>query len=425
MTINKSLTYGLLAISPYIAVSCSPDDETFHNISEMTVDQIDHIELIANHNMLLADGKAEIELYPRLYTADNNQIPDSRIKDEWLQYIADDGTVLNRHYSTSDASLIGRTINASLKINGTNLTSNQVSFTVIDPMSSKYSTDITIPVIFHIIQTNEDVESYGGAYKVEQIEQVLRKLNYMLSGAISANPVGVDTHIRLTPAIYDPDGNRMIEQGINRLTVSKIDNTNYYQDFLSANQLIWPAEHYLNIWLISDRAGDSGNFDISGRCTPAYLLDGATDVPEGLSLVAYTGQDLTASQAGILYKLQELDNIDRDFEISHRIMGYNEIGYYFGHYLGLMPTCNYITDEIGNDYCDDTINYFSDPAAPSSNHDWYKLSQGCYFRSENIMDDPTGGHCSVSRDQAIRMRWVLNNCAGRQAWKSTKALQGF
>ncbi|MDE5635711.1 MAG: hypothetical protein K2I52_05330, partial [Muribaculaceae bacterium] len=68
MRITKYLTYGLLTVTPYIAVSCSPDDETYHDISEMTVGQIDHIELIANHNMLLADGKAEIELYPRLYT---------------------------------------------------------------------------------------------------------------------------------------------------------------------------------------------------------------------------------------------------------------------------------------------------------------------------------------------------------------------
>lgn len=430
MTITKFLTYGLLMITPCAVVSCSPDDETYHDISEMTVDQIDHIEIIANHNMLLADGKAEIEIYPRLYTAGNNLIPDSRIKDEWLQYTADNGTALSRRFSTSDASLIGKTINVTLQIKGTSLTSNTVSFTVVDPMTSKYSSDINIPVIFHVIQTNDDVTSYGGAYKAEQIEQVLRKLNYMLSGEISVNPVGVDSHIRLVPAAYDTYGNKLTEPGINRFAISEIkidkDNKiNIYQKFLEDNQLVWPAEHYLNIWLISDRANESKNFEISGRCTPVYQLDNATDAPDGLSsLETYAGQPMLTHQIGILYKIQELDNIDRDFEISQNVMGYNEIGYYLGRYLGLMPTCNYIADEIGDDYCDDTINYFSDPDAPSSNHDWYKLSQGCYFRSENIMDDPTGGHCSVSRDQAIRMRWVLANCAGRQAWKSTFALQG-
>ena len=60
----------------------------------------------------------------------------------------------------------------------------------------------------------------------------------------------------------------------------------------------------------------------------------------------------------------------------------------------------------------DTLNYIRDESKPGRNETWYKESEGCYFRAENIMDDPTGGHCSVSREQCMRMRWVLNNCVG-------------
>jgi hypothetical protein len=68
------------------------------------------------------------------------------------------------------------------------------------------------------------------------------------------------------------------------------------------------------------------------------------------------------------------------------------------------------------DYCSGVGN--------SENTDWYKTFDGCYFRAENIMDDSRGVHCSVSRDQAIRMRWFLNNCPARTAWKSDFAFTG-
>ncbi|WP_336526576.1 hypothetical protein [Bacteroides acidifaciens] len=425
MTKKTIIRFLGMALMLQVFLACSPDDYTYHDNSVMSIEDIDHIELIANQRMLLADGRAQLELYPRLFTKDNYLIPDERIQNDWLEYTSESGIALQRYFSTSDASLIGKTITAKLKIKGTQLESNSVSFQVVEPLNRQYTSEIRIPVVFHIIQTTEDIESFGGAYKQEQIEQVLRKLNYMFSGETTQNPIGVDTHIRLVLAGYDPDGSRMMEPGINRFTTKEIDATNNYEDFLAEHHLIWPAGQYMNIWLISDRGNVSGTFSkVSNRCMPQYVPADAQGMPEGIEWKEYQDEPLLAKDLGVLYKLQELDKIDRNFKVSEYEPGYNEIGYYIGRYLGLLSTCNYMNDEIGTDYCDDTLNYIRDESKPGRNETWYKESEGCYFRAENIMDDPTGGHCSISRDQCMRMRWVLNNCVGRSAWKSDFAFEG-
>lgn len=403
--------------------SCTPDDYTYQDNRNMDVSSVDSVALVANHVMVLADGYAQLELFPKLFTREGKQIPDTRVKDEWLEYVSESGIPVSRYFSTSDANLIGQTVTARLKIKGTGLESNPVTFRVVAPLEAEYTSEIKIPVVFHIVQTTEDVESFGGEYKGEQIEALLTKLNNMLDGSTTHNSVGVNTHIRLEPAFYDPDGKKLTEPGINRLTVKEINTENRYEDFLSRQHLIWPTERYMNIWLISDRemiVSDFGN-RVSSLCYPYYVNPGQEGAPEGIAWREYTGEALLACESGIIYKLQELDNIDRDFSNEGGLAN-NELGYYIGQYLGLLPTCH-LRGEM-TDYCDDTLDYGPDENAVGGNRQWYKEANGCYFRAENIMDDPRGGHCSVSREQCIRMRWVLNHCPGREAWKSDFAFTG-
>lgn len=405
---------------------CTPDDESYRDNRIMELSRVDSVALVANHVMVLADGHAQLELYPRLFVHEGDQIPDERVNREWLDYVSESGQALSRYFSTTDAALIGQTITARLKIKGTGLESNPVTFCIAAPLEKEYISEIKIPVIFHIVQTVEDVESFGGTYRREQIEALLKKLNRMFDGSTTNNPVGVNTHIRLEPALYDLYGKKLLEPGINRLTVKEIDVENKYEDFLNQQHLIWPVEHYMNIWLISDRIGvvdDFGN-DVSEWCRPYYVVPGATDRPEGIDWTEYAGEPLKAREAGVIYKLQELDNIDRDFASSNGLFANNELGYYIGRYLGLLPTCYIAGVETGGDFCEDTHDYCQDENAVGKNRTWYKEANGCYFRAENIMDDPRGGHCSVSREQCIRMRWVLNHCPGREAWKSDFAFTG-
>lgn len=423
---KQLLTYMVAALTAWLSVACVPDKMEYHDNTHLDVSVVDRVELWPNQKIVLADGHAQLDLYPRLFTKDNLQIPDSRVNEEWLEYVPVTPGIqmTGRYFYTSDASLIGKEIKVKLSIKGTSLESDTVSFTVADPQASAYASDIRIPVVFHIIQTKEDVELYGGEYKQERVQMQLNRLNNMLNASVSNNPVGVNSHIRLEMAASDPNGNQMPEPGINRLTVDKLsfkpDGSDVDSFLVSKSNLIWPEDHYLNIWLISDRSNSVTDFanSVTAKCAPVYVLPGSESLPAGIQWQNYEGQSLKPHEAGIIYKLQKLDDTERTFYVSDNIKspGYNDLGYYFGQYLGLLPTCNYKSiDTATTDYCDDTMDY-----APSENGNkgWYKTFDGCYFRAENLMDDPTGVHCSVSRDQAIRMRWVLNHCPGRFAWKS-------
>lgn len=404
--------------------ACTPDDYTYRDNRVMDVSCVDSVALVANHVMVVADGYAQLELFPKLFTRDGDQLPDDRVNAEWLEYVSESGDALSRYFSTPDADLAGQSVTARLRIKGTALESNPVTFRIVAPLPAEYSSEIRIPVVFHVCQTTEDVESFGGEYKQEQIGALLAKLNHMLDGSTTHNPVGVNTHIRLEPALYDPYGKKLAEPGINRSTVKKISAENRYEDFLQQQHLIWPSEHYLNIWLISDRGmavDDFGN-KISALCRPYYVNPGTEELPEGIDWKEYAGETLAACESGVIYKLQELDNIDRDF-LNGNGFANNELGYYIGQYLGLLPTCHLYGGSM-TDYCEDTHDYGRDEQAVGRNETWYKEANGCYFRAENIMDDPRGTHCSVSREQCIRMRWVLNHCPGREAWKSDFAFTG-
>ncbi|MEG2340993.1 MAG: hypothetical protein RSB69_09635 [Odoribacter sp.] len=425
---NKNiLKFASLVVGVQLAMGCSPDDYTYHDNNVVDVSTIDSIVLTPNHRMLVADGSAQLDLRPVLYTKEKNQIPDYRVKEEWLEYTSTSGMAITRYFSTSDASLIGKTLTIQVKMKGTDLVSEPVSFQIIAPLDSKYTSEIKIPVIFHIIQTTEDVEKFGGAYEQDRVALLLTKLNNMLSGAASVNPVGVNTHIRLEFAKYNQYGKKLTEPGIDRLTVREIDIANGYADLLEGNNMIWPVNSFMNIWLISDRKKEVEDFanTISENCMPHYVYAGtsAENRPEGIDWMEEPSDNVfQLNESGIIYKLQEVDEMDRSFT-TEGAPANNELGYYVGRYLGLLPTCSYAEEPV-TDYCDDTWDYFPDPLAINFNQAWYKRVENCYFRAENIMDDPRGTHNSVSKSQCERMRWILENCPERAAWKSDFAFVG-
>lgn len=412
---------AVILLTLQFAGGCTPDDYTYQDISVVDLSQVDRVELVPDQLMVLADGHAQLDLRPMMYTKEGNLIPNDRVKEKWLEYSADGGVAITRYFSTSDVALVGKTLTTRVKIKGTGVESSPVSFQVVAPLDQQQTNEITIPVVVHIIQTIEDIESYRGKYERDRLELLLQKLNNVFSGMVSVNPVGVDTHIRFRLAQYDLYGREMAEPGINRFSIDKISTANRYADFLKEQNLVWPAEQYMNIWLISDQKGEVQNFGatVSDDCRPHYVAGGISvaAIPQGLSLSEFPeGGVFTPAESGIIYKLQELDELDR----SYGPQVTNELIYYVGRYLGLMSTCFY--SGTGTDYCDDTIDYW--PTDKYANNNWYKNASGCYFRAENIMDDPKGVHCSVSKNQCERMRWVLQNCPDRAAWKSDFAFTG-
>lgn len=427
-SIIRNISFAVVAL---LATACSPDAEVFHDNSKVDPAIVDAVTIMPNQKRLIADGNAQIELQPTVYTKSGTKVPDSRVDDDWIEYISDTpGVVAGRVISVTDASLVGKTVTVKARIKTTGKESDPVSFSIIASTKNEFANELVIPVVFHVLQTKDDIDNYGGEFKLERVEMQLKRLNNMFSGAVSHNPVGVNTNIKFEMAQYDQYGNRLVEPGIDRKTIadgafSKKDGSDM-DSLITAERLLWSPDNYLNVWLVSDRKGVVSDFanDVTAKCAPCYVKDGATNVPKGLRLQEYTGQTLKPSQAGIIYKLSELDVAERSFFVSNnnKKQGYNELGYYIGLFYGLLPTCNYSNTKAGTDYCDDTIDYAA--TSTGGNEDWYKTMDGCYFRAENIMDDPRGVHCSVSQDQTIRMRWIMNNCVGRMQWKSTQALSG-
>lgn len=432
MKVKKSIIRNISLVSvALLATACSPDEEIFHDSSKVDPAIVDAVTIMPNQKRLIADGNAQIELQPTVFTKSGTQVPDTRVDDDWIEYTSDTpGVVAGRVISIADASLVGKTVTVKARVKTTGKESDPVSFSVIASKKDQFANELVIPVVFHILQTKDDIDNYGGEFKLERIEMQLKRLNNMFSGAVSHNPVGVNTNIRFEMAQYDQYGNRLVEPGVDRKTIadgafSKKDGSDI-DSLITAERLLWSADDYLNVWLVSDRKGVVSDFanDVTAKCAPCYVKGTTADAPKGLKLQEYAGQAQKPSQAGIIYKLSELDVAERSFFVSNnnKKQGYNELGYYIGLFYGLLPTCNYSNTKAGTDYCDDTINYAA--TSTGGNKDWYKTMDGCYFRAENIMDDPRGVHCSVSQDQTIRMRWIMNNCVGRMQWKSTFALSG-
>ena len=408
--------------------SCTPDKYEVVEMGTVDMSNIKEIKLRTNHFQVLADGKAQLEFCPLLITEDGFEVHDGRVDHSLIEYYTSTGEILSKIYSTSDKSLIGQEIKVYAKIKGQDVTSNTIAFSIADPSILDTYTEITIPIVFHLVQSNNDIIEYGGEIPQERINLLLDKINNTFSGAVSQNAMGVDTKIRFKAALYDPSGNKLREPGINRIRIDEVSDAanDQYKTLLAEQKALWPHDKYLNVWLISDRNNEYTSFHstISTQCIPRYVYPG-TDLfeqPEGLALADQpTNWEPVANEIGILYKLQSIQTMVRSFMKSD-----NEFVNCFGFYLGLLPTWEtYIFFGYPEDYCTDTQKYCGyDTEGYQNNTTQYKLVGDCFFLSENIMDDPVGVHRSISLQQSVRMRWILNNCPERSAWKSDFAFTG-
>lgn len=432
---NIILKYTLILATILALGACKDDAIQYADVDIIDPATIDSIALMGNHTMLVADGYAQLDLRPFAFNKNKTAILDVRLKDSFFEYTSDvPGLVLNRKFSTKDANLIGKTITVQVKVKGTNVASKAFTFTVMAPL--QITETITIPIVFHIAQTTADIASYGGSYSKDRIDQVIYRLNNAFSGVVSTNPTGVNTKIVFKAAMYDPDGLGMNEPGIHRVITDIIEpvetddsyDKNSYNQYILDNRMMWSPEKYLNVWLISDFGDNISTFGhiISEYCVPFYINAGATNIPGGMKLTEYDNDSEKLNQpliGGVIYKLQAINALSRsigDLEDPND----NDLIHYIGRYLGILPTYSIVTE--ADDYCADTQNYLIKPDDIGGfvNTSSQKTNTGSIFGAENIMDDPSGAHRSVTADQYKRVLWVLNNCPERAAWKSTFAFTG-
>ena len=418
---KKFILLGLIGLMG--VVSCTPDRYKYEEMPMEDMNDVGQIKLCVNHFQLLADGKAEVEFTPMLTTKDSFEVADSRIDYSQIEFRTLAGEVLPQAYSTSDRSLIGKEISVYAAIPGTGLLSDTVSFTVIDPSPMEDCAEITIPIVFHLIQSEADITSYGGEIPMERIHLWLEKVNNTFSGIVSNNATGVDTKIRFQPALYDPYGTLLNEPGINRIYMDEVvdEAADQYASLIMEQKAVWDYTKYLNIWLLSDAREEYDTFyrTISTQCIPRYVDEASNSLP-GLSLAELPADwEPQPNEVGIIYKLQSLFSMTRGFGEDNE----NELTNCLGYYLGCLPTWGEDEDELPEDYCSDTQKYYGDDN-DGINVSMNKQMGDYYFLSENIMDDPSGVHRSVSLQQALRMHWVLQHCPERAMWKSDFAFTG-
>lgn len=426
---NKIANYIFLLLLAYCAYSCTPENAEIHDISKIELSSIDSIVIAPNYKKIIADGKAELDLRPVLYGKNKQtpyKIPEDRIKAEWLKYETVDGKQISRYFTTADTAMIGKTIKVILSLKGTTMSSDTVSFEILAPLEEEYRKAIQFPIVFHIIQTKEELDTYGVKYTDEKIALTLKKINDVFAGKASKSPISTNTYISFKPAIYNPKGQKLETAGINRIITTNIttgeDGT--YADLLSNTESLWDPQKYVNIWLLSDFHDKEPAFGIrfSNQSTPHYVYSTANPMEAPmpiafLGLKTYQDEAWKIKESGIIYKLQSLNQSQKKIKTSMSTPIDNELIHYLGRYFGLFPT-------LGSDFCADTHDYSYSNEYYKNNETSYKEANNCFFLSENIMDDAAGMHTFISKDQAQRIRWILNNCPERSSWQSSFAFKG-
>lgn len=421
--------FGLaVCLSLPVLTACSPDDEPVADIHHADAGAMTRIELKPQNTRLIADGKATLDLLPLVYyTAgeEEMQMLADRVGEDWFEYTAN-GQPVGRYYSTKEQSLVGKQVELKVVAKDNRQLAGTSTVTILAPAVKKK--EYVIPVVFHVIRERSDEERTGLVYEKALFDQMIERFNKVFAGEASTSPVGVDTYIRFKAARFAEDGTLLLEPGVNRVLVDdKMLESPHYAELIRSNRLNWNPQRYLNIWLFQ-RGQKSLTDAQTGSCKPAYRESGATEEPQGLALVDYVPgtSEFAVDNSGIIYQISSIKYGLRSATANTIYPGYNELIHYVGTYLGLLPSFGipYPLPDIpnGEDYCDDTVPYMIQPG--QSNEYSYKTTDTCHFLSENLMDDPTGFHNSVSKQQAERMHWVLEHCPDRWAWKSDFAFVG-
>ncbi|MEM6800126.1 MAG: M43 family zinc metalloprotease [Bacteroidota bacterium] len=117
---------------------------------------------------------------------------------------------------------------------------------------------LTLPVIVHVVHSGEPVGT-GSNISFDQVMsqfEVLEEDFRKKSGTPGFNndPVGADIELEFCPATLDPNGDPLLERGINRIdrnTFSWIAppwNDTYFDNNIKP-QTFWDPDRYLNIWV--------------------------------------------------------------------------------------------------------------------------------------------------------------------------------
>ncbi len=385
--------------------SCQQDEfET--DIQYLGKDAVKYVCLYPNSPILIADGKSSLTFKVKAFTEVERTVTDKegnlihridtlemindRLPQDEIIITTKDGEIINDFCYVTNKSQ--DTIQEFVaKIGATSSLPIRVKL-INEP--DKFS-QVTIPVIFHIISNNNTKEICAGITR-DYIEDKLLLLNQAFAGDVSNSPVATDTGIRFVLATYTPDGKKLKEPGILRED-RKNDKAADIKKYIIDN-LMWDSYKYLNVWIYDASAWSDASK------APTYVLDNGTEIL-GLDLEKIAEiSDVTAKQPE-----------DIGITIAASSFFKTKWEYVFGVFFGLLPTCQSEEEALNGedaDYCFDTYSYEKMYAAVEKWTFAKNVLEKIYYDSYNIMDEYTAG-TTITPCQAKRIRLVTENCPFR------------
>lgn len=415
-----------MIMSTLLLSACSKDHFQYE-IEQGAGMKVDSIAFSTGSPSLIADGESAlsfiIQAYRKRKVSINGVekdsmvlIPEDRIPASDKKVFYNNGTEAGPEFSTK--SLSPATISFYAKIGNTQSAAQTVD---IKAPGAPYS-KIVIPVIFHVFELNKtDSKRYPWyqELKQEKLEQLINGMNAIFNRQGTSAPNGASTNIEFVLATKTPAGTMLAQPGHDNFGYSStfdwgwstFNAANLVKN--NSNRLLWDPTRYLNIWVLPSAVYYGG----ISTTRPAYTLSN-TPLP-GIDMQKVT----TASEVPLTEPESVGLMIGRDELNSTMRAPAPNLAFRFGTFYGLFQTYTYDWDPSMTDYCNDTQKF-----SIGQYRDIYKKSpDGILFRAENIMDatfldwNIEGGQNLVSRvntitaGQALRIRYVLENCPERMA----------
>jgi hypothetical protein len=265
---------------------------------------------------------------------------------------------------------------------------------------------IRIPVVFHIMHNGEDI-GVGANLSKEQIDAQIEQVNNDLrktEGTSGYNnyEFGADLEIELAAALYDQDGYRLAEPGINRISNIEMEFGTGAQSEAIINAVVkpltqWNPNEYLNVWITHLSSGVLGfaQFPVASGLD-GIVLEGLAET-DGVVLNCKSVGSIGMPNALATSEIYENYNKGRTF--THEL----------GHWLGLRHTWGEGGCET-DDYCLDT------PYAEGANYGCTNQSYSCGSSdlTDNYMDY-TDDICmnNFTQNQKERIMVVMDNSPRR------------
>ncbi len=406
----KKTIYIVAFMIGALVFSCTPDKYEIFDF-ESNISKIDSIELAPESHILYADGVSQLNIRVhafetvQLWRKDKINLPDgsegtkdslytyiyrvqnSRLTND-IEFYKDDGTRLPENAKITTTTVEDFKVYAKIG----DVQSEMLEIDVREPFPEKEKK--VIPVIVHYIKSEAEGGDAMPSIDTKYLQGRMDALNEAFNQRTYPASNGANANVEFKLALYAPDGTRLEEDGINRVTTS-------LDGYASRPVLIentWDSKKYMNVYVCGYSPSTPA---------PSVKLAGVDPI---------LGLSFTDIEADEELDLSSPEKIGPIFG-----------AYYFGTYLYLISYSfhweTHFAKYLGllsprvEDYCDDTYSYLS-----SGVEGWALSRDGRVYYPTNLLG--RGTVAVLSGEQVERIHWVLENCPTHWAWKSDFAFTG-